>query len=236
MNLNVAIYADGADIEQMKKVYKSGRVTGFTTNPTLMNKAGITDYKSFANDVVQEFPDVSISFEVFGDDFETMKKEAELISELGENVFVKIPVTNSKGESSAPLIEELSALNVKLNVTALFTVEQVQKVVDVLTPGTENIISVFAGRIADTGVDPLDIMRKSKEICETKLGAQLLWASPREVLNIVQADEIGADIITCTPELINKLDNLGKDLNEFSLETVQMFLEDSQNLGFSIID
>ena len=236
MDLNVAIYADGADIEQMKEVYKGGRVTGFTTNPTLMNKAGITDYKSFANDVVQEFPDVSISFEVFGDDFETMKKEAELISTLGENVFVKIPVTNSKGEPSTPLIKELSAANVKLNITALFTVEQVREVVDVLTPGTENIISVFAGRIADTGVDPMDIMRESKEICETKPGAQLLWASPREVLNIVQADEVGADIITCTPELINKLDNLGKDLNQFSLETVQMFLNDSQNLGFSIID
>lgn len=236
MDLNVAIYADGADIEQMKEVYKGGRVTGFTTNPTLMNKAGITDYKSFANDVVQEFPDVSISFEVFGDDFETMKKEAELISTLGENVFVKIPVTNSKGEPSTPLIKELSAANVKLNITALFTVEQVREVVDVLTPGTENIISVFAGRIADTGVDPMDIMRESKEICETKPGAQLLWASPREVLNIIQADEVGADIITCTPELINKLDNLGKDLNQFSLETVQMFLNDSQNLGFSIID
>lgn len=236
MDLNVAIYADGADIEQMKEVYKGDRVTGFTTNPTLMKKAGITDYKSFANDVVQEFPDVSISFEVFGDDFDTMKKEAELISALGENVFVKIPVTNSKGEPSTPLIKELSAAKVKLNITALFTVEQVREVVDVLTPGTENIISVFAGRIADTGVDPMDIMRESKEICETKPGAQLLWASPREVLNIVQADEVGADIITCTPELINKLDNLGKDLNQFSLETVQMFLNDSQNLGFSIID
>lgn len=236
MDLNVAIYADGADIEQMKEVYKGDRVTGFTTNPTLMKKAGITDYKSFANDVVQEFPDVSISFEVFGDDFDTMKKEAELISALGENVFVKIPVTNSKGEPSTPLIKELSATKVKLNITALFTVEQVREVVDVLTPGTENIISVFAGRIADTGVDPMDIMRESKEICETKPGAQLLWASPREVLNIVQADEVGADIITCTPELINKLDNLGKDLNQFSLETVQMFLNDSQNLGFSIID
>lgn len=234
--LNVEIYADGADINQMKEVYKTGKVTGFTTNPSLMKQAGVTDYKTFANEVVQEFPETSISFEVFGDDFEIMKKEAEVLSSLGENVYVKIPVSNSKGESSVPLIKELSAEGINLNITAIFTVEQVKRVVEVLSPNTKNIISVFAGRIADTGVDPVSIMKESKAICDTKEGAQLLWASPREVLNIIQADQVGADIITCTPELINKMDNIGKDLEEFSLETVRMFLNDSQKLGFSIID
>jgi len=236
MNLNVKIYADGADIEQMKKVYKSGKVDGFTTNPSLMKKAGITDYRHFTDTVIKEFPNLPISFEVFRDDFTLMKKEAEVLSSLGENVFVKIPVMNSKGESSVPLIKELSAKGLKLNVTAIFTVEQVNSVVEVLSPGTDNIVSVFAGRIADTGIDPMEIMKESKEICSNKDGTKLLWASPREVLNIIQADEVEADIITCTPELINKLDTIGKDLEQFSLETVQMFLEDSQNLGFSIID
>jgi len=236
MNLNIEIYADGADIEQMKNVFESEKIDGFTTNPSLMKKAGIKDYKQFADSVIKEFPNVPISFEVFGDDFTVMKKEAEVLSSLGENVFVKIPIMNSKGVSSVPLIKELSAKGLKLNITALFTVEQVKSVVEVLSPSTKNIISVFAGRIADTGIDPTDIMIKSKEICQTKDGIKLLWASPREVLNIVQADEVGADIITCTPELISKLDTIGKDLEQFSLETVQMFLKDSQNLGFSIID
>lgn len=235
-NLNIEIYADGADINQMKEAYKTGKVTGFTTNPSLMKKAGVKDYKTFANEVVQEFPGTSVSFEVFGDDFEVMKQEAEVLSALGNNVYVKIPISNSKGESSVPLIKELSAKGIKLNVTAIFTVEQVEEVVEVLHPNTNNIISVFAGRIADTGVDPIPLMEESKEICDTKTGTQLLWASPREVLNIIQADEVGADIITCTPDLINKMENLGKDLKEYSLETVQMFLRDSQNLGFSIID
>lgn len=235
MNLNIDIYADGADFDQMRKVHETGKIAGFTTNPSLMREAGVTDYKEFANTVINEFPDVPTSFEVFGDDFEQMEKEAEILSALGENVFVKIPVMNSKGESSVPLIKNLSSKGLKLNITAIFTGEQVRDVVDSLSSGTENIISVFAGRIADTGVDPTQIMKESKEICENKPGTKLLWASPREVLNIIQADEVGADIITCTPELINKLDTIGKDLEQFSLETVQMFLNDSQDLGFSII-
>lgn len=234
--LKIEIYADGADIEQMKTVYKSGKIKGFTTNPSLMKKAGIKDYKKFAEEVVREFPDVPISFEVFGDNLTVMKREAEVLSSIGNNVFVKIPVTNSKGETTTPLIKELSAKGISLNITALFTVEQVKKVVQSLEPGTKNIISVFAGRIADTGVDPKDIMEESRRICNTKPSSLLLWASPREVLNIIQADEVGADIITCTPELISKMDNIGKDLELFSLETVQMFLTDSNHLGFSIIN
>lgn len=234
-NLEVAIYADGADIKQMKETYEGGKVTGFTTNPSLMKKAGVSDYTNFAKEVVREFPDVPVSFEVFADDFETMKKEAEKIDTFGENVFVKIPVMNSKGESSVPLIKELSAQGIKLNVTAIFTVEQVKNVVEVLTEGTENIVSVFAGRIADTGIDPIDIMKKSAEICHSKEGVKLLWASPREVLNIIQANDVGSDIITCTPDLIKKMDGIGKDLEEYSKETVQMFLKDSTSLGYSVL-
>lgn len=209
-NFNVEIYADGADIDQMKKVYTEGKVKGFTTNPSLMKKAGIKDYKAFAEEVVKEFPDVSISFEVFSDEFELMKEEARVLSSLGENVFVKIPVTNSRGDSSAPLIQELANENIKLNVTAIFTTQQVSEVVNSLNDNQDSIVSVFAGRIADTGVDPLPIMKESLEICRKKTGVKLLWASPREVFNIVQADKIGADIITCTPELIKKVDIVGK--------------------------
>jgi transaldolase len=234
-DLHVEIYADGADIEQMKETYKEGRVTGFTTNPSLMKKAGITDYISFAKEVIEEFPEVPVSFEVFADDFETMKKEAEKIMSFGENVFVKIPVMNSKGESSVPLIKELSIEGVKLNVTAIFTVKQVKEVVDALSEGVQNIVSVFAGRIADTGIDPIDIMKEAANICHEKDGVRLLWASPREVLNIIQANNVGADIITCTPDLIKKLDGLDKDLEEFSRETVQMFLNDSKELGYRLI-
>lgn len=234
-NLDVAIYADGADIQQMKETYKGGKVTGFTTNPSLMKKAGVLDYTTFAKEVVKEFPDVPVSFEVFADDFETMRKEAEKIDTFGEHVFVKIPVMNSKGESSVPLIKDLSAQGIKLNVTAIFTVEQVKNVVNALTEGTENIVSVFAGRIADTGIDPIDIMTKSAEICHSKKGVKLLWASPREVLNIIQANDVGADIITCTPDLIKKMDGIGKDLEEYSKETVQMFLNDSTSLGYSVL-
>lgn len=234
-NLDVAIYADGADIQQMKETYKGGKVTGFTTNPSLMKKAGVLDYTTFAKEVVKEFPDVPVSFEVFADDFETMRKEAEKIDTFGEHVFVKIPVMNSKGESSVPLIKDLSAQGIKLNITAIFTVEQVKNVVDALSEGTENIVSVFAGRIADTGVDPIEIMAKSAEICHSKDGVKLLWASPREVLNIIQANDVKADIITCTPDLIKKIDGIGKDLEQYSKETVQMFLDDSTSLGYSVL-
>ena len=234
-NLTVKIYSDGAEIEKMKQSYKSGRITGFTTNPSLMKKAGIKSYTDFAKAVVEEFPNVSISFEVFADDFETMKKEALKISKYGKNVFVKIPITNTKGESSIPLIKELSEEGLSLNVTAILTLDQVVETVNAFKEGTNNIVSVFAGRIADTGVDPVEIMKKSAELCHKKTGTDLLWASSREVLNIFQANDVGADIITCAPEIIGKLNNVGKDLKELSLDTVKMFNEDIKSLGYSIL-
>ena len=233
--LNVEVFADGADIEEMKAAYKNKQVDGFTTNPSLMAKAGVTDYKAFAEEAVKEIPDASISFEVFADDLETMEKEADKISSLGDNVYVKIPVTTSNGTSTAPLLKKLSSKGIKLNVTAIFTVDQVREVVDNLTDNVPSIVSVFAGRIADTGVDPMPIMKEALEICKTKKGCELLWASPREVFNIYQANELGVDIITCTPAIIKKLSLMGKDLNEYSLDTVKTFCKDSKELGFSIL-
>lgn len=234
-NIKTKIYSDGAVLADMIDSLNSGRVTGFTTNPSLMKKAGITDYVEFAKEVLQEITEYPVSFEVFSDDLETMEKEADKIAALGQNVYVKIPVTTSNGTPTAPLLKKLSSKGVKLNVTAIFTVEQVQEVVDHLTDGVASIVSVFAGRIADTGVDPMPIMKEALAICQTKEGCELLWASPREVLNIYQANELGVDIITCTPAIIKKLSLSGKDLNEYSLETVKTFCKDSQELGFSIL-
>ena len=234
-DLTVTLYADGADIEGMKEEYKKGYVKGFTTNPTLMKKAGVTDYVTFAKEVVKEIPDLPLSFEVFADDFDTMEKEAKVIAALGDNVYVKIPITNSKGESSIPLIRRLSAAGLKLNVTAILTLDQVEATVDAFADGTKNIVSVFAGRIMDTGVDAVPIMKKASEMCRKKPGTLSLWASCREVYNIIQADQCGTDIITVTNNLLAKLPNLGKDLAQLSLETVQMFSNDSKALGFSIL-
>ena len=214
----------------------SGLVTGFTTNPSLMKKAGITSYIGFAKDVLKEITDYPVSFEVFADDLEGMEQEARRIAALGDNVYVKIPVTNSKGETTAPLIDRLTAEGVKVNVTAIFTVEQVRVVVDALKSGTPAVVSVFAGRIADTGVDPMPIMQEALAICRQKECVELLWASPRETFNIYQADSLGVDIITCTSDLIKKLELKDKDLTEYSLETVQMFLRDSSSLGFTILE
>lgn len=234
-DLKIAIYADGADINGMIEMYKKGFIKGFTTNPTLMKEAGVKSYTEFAQRAIKEIPDMPISFEVFADDFGIMKKEAMILSKLGKNVFVKIPITNSRGESSIPLISELSRAGVNLNITALFTPEQADSVLTALKDGSKNIISVFAGRIADTGVDPETIMGRVAEMCRQK-GVKSLWASCREVFNIVQAERCGVDIITVTNDLLAKLDNLGKDLNIFSLETVQMFVKDGMSLGFSIED
>lgn len=233
--LKVKVYADGADLDQMVDVYKEGTVKGFTTNPSLMKSAGVTDYNAFAKKVVKAIPDMSISFEVFGDDFDTMEKEARKISTFGENVFVKIPIMNTKGESSIPLIEKLSADGINLNVTAIFTVDQVREVVEVVSEDSNTIVSVFAGRIADTGVDPMGIMRESEELCHSKENIELLWASCREVLNIIQADEVGCDIITVPNSIIAKMDKLGKDLEEYSLDTVKGFASDIEKLGYSIL-
>lgn len=234
-DLKVAVYADGADIDGMVEMAQKGFVKGFTTNPTLMKKAGVKSYINFVGNVINEIPDMPISFEVFADDFEVMKKEALVLSGYGKNVFVKIPITNSKGESSVPLIASLSQKGVNLNVTAIFTIEQVKAVLKVLAEGTENIISIFAGRIADTGVDPEIIMREAVELCKGKSGVMSLWASCREVFNIVQADRCGVDIITVTNDLLAKLGNIGKPLEQFSLETVQMFERDGRSLGFSVV-
>lgn len=230
--LNVKVFSDGAVLETMLKDLQTGLVTGFTTNPSLMKKAGISSYIGFAKEVLAKITDYPVSFEVFADDLASMEKEAEKIASLGDNVYVKIPVTTSTGESTCPLIQKLSAKGIKLNVTAIFTIEQTQAVVDHLTAGVPAIVSVFAGRIADTGVDPMPIMEEALRICRQKEGVELLWASPRETYNIYQADQLGVDIITCTTDLIAKLPLQGKDLEDYSLETVQMFLKDSTSLGF----
>ena len=234
--LSIKVFSDGAVLETMLHDLNSGLVTGFTTNPSLMKKAGITSYIGFAKDVLKEITDYPVSFEVFADDLEGMEQEALRIAALGDNVYVKIPVTNSKGESTAPLIDRLTAEGIKVNVTAIFTVEQVREVVDALKSGTPAVVSVFAGRIADTSVDPMPIMQEALAICRQKEGVELLWASPRETFNIYQADSLGVDIITCTSDLIKKLELKDKDLTEYSLETVQMFLRDSSSLGFTILE
>lgn len=232
-DLNIAIYADGADIDEMIESGKRGWIKGFTTNPSLMRKAGVTNYTEFAKRAVLEIPDKPISFEVFSDEFKTMKKEALVLSSYGKNVFVKIPVTNTRGESSVPLISELSKEGVRLNVTAVFTVRQAEEAARAMEEGIESIISVFAGRIADTGCDPEGIMKETAAICR-QCGAKSLWASCREVFNIMQAERCGVDIITVTEDVLGRLGNLGKGLEEFSLETVRMFERDGRELGFSI--
>ncbi len=231
----IKIYADGADVTKMLEVYKKGVAQGFTTNPTLMKVGGVVDYNAFAEEVVAAIPDLSVSFEVFADDFETMKLEALKIASYGPNVFVKIPITNTLGESSLPLVKELSDQGVNLNVTAILTIEQVQATVDAVSENSKTIVSVFAGRVADTGVDPMPLMKQSAEICHSKNNVELLWASTREVLNIFQAEEAGCDIVTVPNALLDKLPMLGKDLLELSLDTVKMFNNDIKALGFTIL-
>lgn len=234
-DLNIAIFADGADLHGMMNMYQKGFVKGFTTNPTLMRKAGVTSYTEFVREAARAIPDRPISFEVFANDFETMKAEALALTQYGGHIFVKIPVTNTNGESSVPLISALSKEGVRLNVTAVFTLEQVRRVVDAFEDNTQNIVSLFAGRIADTGVDPEPMMRKTSELCRQRPGTKSLWASCREIFNIVQADRCGADIITVTNDLLTKIECLGKNLDAFSLETVRMFERDGRGLGFSIL-
>lgn len=234
--LNVKVFADGADIEEMKSAYKNQLVDGFTTNPSLMAKAGVTDYKAFAEEVVSEIPDASISFEVFADDLPTMEKEAEILKQYGDNVFVKIPIVTTTGESTLPLIKRLSSKQVRLNVTAVYTIEQVKAITDAVTEGVPTYVSVFAGRIADTGVDPLPLMKESVKVTHSKEGVQLLWASCRKVYNVIQADEIGADIITCPADVVKKVNNnLGRDIGELSVDTVKGFAKDIQSSGLSIL-
>lgn len=234
--LNVKVFADGADIEEMKSAYKNQLVDGFTTNPSLMAKAGVTDYKAFAEEAVSEIPDTSISFEVFADDLPTMEKEAEILKQYGDNVFVKIPIVTTTGESTLPLIKSLSSKQVRLNVTAVYTIEQVKAITDAVTEGVPTYVSVFAGRIADTGIDPLPLMKEAVKVTHSKEGVQLLWASCREVYNVIQADEIGADIITCPADVVKKVNNnLGRDIGELSVDTVKGFAKDIQSSGLSIL-
>jgi len=234
MNLKIHIYADGADLKEMKAAHNQGMVKGFTTNPTLMAKAGIRDYRDFARQALAAIPDLPISFEVFSDEFPEMKRQALILADLGPNANVKIPITNTKGESSLPLIKELLAKGMKLNVTAIFTWEQIQGLHQVMTAKDDVIVSVFAGRIADTGVDPEPIMRKTVELYRDMPKAKVLWASPRELLNVVQAERCGCHIITCTQSILDKVSGIGKDLGVFSLETVKMFYDDAKRSEFTL--
>lgn len=232
--MNVKIFADGAEKSSMLKLYANPDIQGFTTNPTLMRKAGITDYEAFARDILVAIPDRPISFEVFADEFDEMERQAGRIATWGDNVYVKIPVTNTRGESSAPLVRRLAAGGVKQNVTALMTLDQVSEITAALAEGPAANISIFAGRVADTGVDPLPLMKRALEIMAPYPHLELIWASPRELLNIVQASEIGCHIITVTSDILNKLPLLGKDLNEYSLDTVKMFRNDALASGFGL--
>jgi transaldolase len=232
--LRIKIFADGADKAGMLEMYRNPLIAGFTTNPTLMHKAGITDFEAFVRDILQAIPDRPISFEVFSDDFDEMERQARIIAAWGDNVYVKIPVTDTKGTSAAPLVAKLAGEGIKLNVTALLTVEQVRVVTAALSGGAPSYVSLFAGRIADAGVDPVPLARESLEIMAPHKHLELIWASPREILNIVQADALGVHVITVTNDLLAKLPSLGKDLTQFSLETVQMFHRDARAAGFHL--
>src|SRR6266581_6467832 len=233
-SLRVKIFADGADKAGMLEMYGKPHVHGLTTKPTLMKKAGIKDYKAFAKDALTVIRDKPVSFEVFSDDFAEMERQAKEIARWGDNVYVKIPVTNTRRESAANLVRKLSGAGVKLNVTALMTLSQVREVTDALAADMPAYISVFAGRIADTGRDPVPLMTAAVELMKLKPKAELIWASPRELLNIFQADDIGCHIITVTNDILKKLELVGKDLGDYSLDTVKMFFNDAAAAGFRL--
>jgi len=232
--LNVRIFADGAEKAGMLEMYAKPYIKGFTTNPTLMHKVGLTDYRAFAHDIVAAIPDRPISFEVFSDEFDSMERQAREIATWGENVYVKIPVTNTRREPAYELVQRLAGDGVKLNITAIMTIEQVRDVVDAVKDGAPSCVSVFAGRIADTGRDPVPIMTECVDILKAAPQAELIWASPRELLNIIQADDIGCHIITVTNDILKKLPLIGKDLADYSLDTVKMFFEDGRKAGFTL--
>ena len=233
-DLKVKIFADGADRAGMLELYRNPIIKGFTTNPTLMRSAGITDYEAFARDIVAAIPDRPISLEVFSDDFAEMATQARRIASWGENIYVKIPVTNTRGESAVPLVKSLAAAGVKQNVTALMTLAQVRDVAEALGRGPSACVSVFAGRIADTGRDPVPMMAAAVEMLAVYPQLELIWASPRELLNIFHSDSIGCQIITVTHDLLKKLSLVGKDLDEYSLDTVKMFRNDAVKAGFKL--
>ena len=232
--LKIKIFADGANLAEIVELSKDPLIKGFTTNPTLMRKAGVSDYEAFARDVLRRVTNHPISFEVFADDFDGMEAQARRIASWGPNVYVKIPVTNTQGEFMGPLLSHLSGVGVKLNVTAILTDDQVAAVAKALDPEVPSVVSVFAGRIADTGVDPVPAMRKYVDILARLPAAELLWASPRELLNVFQADEVGCHVITATTDILKKLKLVGKDLADYSLETVKMFYQDAAAAEFNI--
>lgn len=234
-SLKIKIFADGADLQSMKTLYTNPVVKGFTTNPTLMKQAGVTDYADFAHKVLAAIPDRPVSFEVFADEFDEMEAQALKIASWGSNVNIKIPVTNTKGVFTGPLISRLANRGVQLNVTAVFTLDQVEKIAAALNSDVPAIVSVFAGRIADSGIDPVPLMAKAAKILQaSRPKSELLWASPRELLNVIQADEVGCGIITVTNDILKKLSLIGKDQDTYSLETVKMFYNDAQAAGFKI--
>ena len=233
-NYNVKIFADGADINGILDMDKKPYIKGFTTNPTLMKKVGITDYKKFSLEVLSHIKTKPISLEVFSDDFSDMERQAMEIASWAKNIYVKIPITNTKGESSANLVKKLSDNGIKVNVTALMTLDQVKEILPSLKNSKGSYISVFAGRIADSGVDPIPVMKDTVELLSSNPNIELIWASPRELFNLVQANEIGCDIITATNDILKKIPTIGKDLNQFSLETVKMFYDDAESSGFKL--
>ena len=232
--MKIKIFADGADVESMLKAKNEGIVKGFTTNPSLMKKAGVKNYEEFARSVLSEIKDLPVSFEVLSDDFYIMEKEALKIASWGPNVYIKIPIVNTKGESSVPLISKLTNLGLKINVTAILTIEQIELLSDALSPKTYSIVSIFAGRIADTGVDPIPIIKKAIELFKNNKNAEILWASTREILNIMQAEWAGCHIITVTDDILKKMNLLGKNLTGFSVDTVKMFYNDSVESGYKL--
>jgi transaldolase len=232
--LTVKIFADGADKAGMLEMYSKPYIKGFTTNPTLMHKVGLTDYRAFAHDIVAAIPDRPISFEVFSDEFDEMERQAREIATWGGNVYVKIPVTNTRREPAYELVRRLSDDGVKLNITAIMTIDQVRNVAGAVNGSVPACVSVFAGRIADTGRDPVPLMTECLSILKAAPSAELIWASPRELLNIVQADAIGCHIITVTNDILKKLALMGKDLDDYSLETVKMFHDDGRKAGFTL--
>ena len=234
MNFITKIFADGADKSGILEMDKNPLISGFTTNPTLMKKVGIKDYEAFAIDILRDITTKPISFEVFSDDFAEMERQAMKIAGWGENVYVKIPITNTKGESSVPLVERLSKAGVKTNVTAMMPLSQLDAVLPALAESPAAYVSIFAGRIADAGTDPMPIMTTAMEKLREFPKVELIWASPREVFNLVQANSIGCHVITMTNDLIKKIPTLGKDTTEFSLDTVKMFYQDAQSAGFSL--
>lgn len=235
-NLSIKMFADGADLSEIEKLNNNPLVSGFTTNPTLMRKSGVSDYLAFAARAAEMVYPKPISLEVFADDFKEMDTQARLIKSISDNVYVKIPITNTRGQSSIDLVSTLSKDGIKLNITAIFTEKQVVECCEAVNSGADSVISVFAGRIADSGEDPVPLMTVFAAIVHQVPSAELLWASPREILNLVQANDCGVDIITMTSDLWNKMSSLGKSLEEFSLDTVKMFFDDAIASGFKLIE